>query len=70
MSDTPESPDIEFMPWPHNVLYPLRCGGNGGCGALIVEGDIEVHMRWHQNVKGALRPVLGLPLRPPASGTW
>lgn len=42
---------IEYLPWYHPGAEFLRCAGNGGCGALIVEGDIEVHNKWHAKVE-------------------
>jgi hypothetical protein len=42
---------IEFMPWQAYGVYLLRCGGDGGCGALLVEGDTEVHQRWHERIE-------------------
>lgn len=42
---------IELMPWYKPGESLLRCGGEDGCGALLIAGDAEVHARWHQRVK-------------------
>lgn len=42
---------IEYLPWYHPGAEFLRCAGDGGCGALVVEGDIEVHNRWHEKIE-------------------
>lgn len=41
---------IEFMPWYHVGSTLLRCSGDRGCGALVVSGDTEVHLRWHEEI--------------------
>ena len=42
---------IEFMPWYEAGTALFRCGGDGGCGALLVSGDAELHIRWHRNIE-------------------
>lgn len=41
---------IEFMPWYQPGSPLLRCGGDEGCGALLVEGDTELHTKFHERV--------------------
>lgn len=43
---------IEFMPWYRPGADLLRCSGDGGCGALIMSGDAEIHVKWHEKVEG------------------
>jgi len=38
---------IEFLPWYQPGMPLVRCGGDDGCGALLVEGDAELHRKWH-----------------------
>lgn len=38
---------IEFMPWYQTGAQMLRCQE---CGTLLVDGDTEVHVRWHEKV--------------------
>lgn len=42
---------IEFMPWYEGGATLLRCGGDGGCGALLSSGDTELHTRWHKRIE-------------------
>jgi hypothetical protein len=41
---------IEFMPWYEAGESILRCGGDDGCGAMLVSGDTEVHMKHHKRI--------------------
>lgn len=41
---------IEFLPWYQPNQNMLRCGGDGGCGALLVSGDAELHTKWHTRI--------------------
>lgn len=54
---------IEFLPWYQPGGDLVRCGGDDGCGSLIVEGDIEVHRRWHERI-------VRLTLTTPRKGVW
>lgn len=38
----------EYLPWYHPGSDMLRCSK---CASLIVEGDIETHTKWHQNLE-------------------
>lgn len=42
---------IEFLPWYEPGAGMVRCGGDEGCGALLIEGDAPLHRRWHQRVE-------------------
>lgn len=41
---------VEFFPWYEAGASLLRCSGDAGCGALLVSGDTEVHMKWHKRL--------------------
>ena len=41
---------IEFMPWYGANQQLVRCGGDGGCGAVLMSGDTELHQRWHDKI--------------------
>lgn len=42
---------IEFQPWYQAGQQLVRCAGDGGCGALLLDGDIEVHQRLHDRIE-------------------
>lgn len=44
---------IEFMRWYQPGGELVRCGGDGGCGALVVSGDAEVHLKWHERLSAS-----------------
>lgn len=39
---------IEYVPWYHPGSQLLRCLS---CAALVVEGDIELHNKWHVRIE-------------------
>lgn len=51
---------IEFMPWYQPGSEMMRCGGDDGCAALLIEGDIEVHRKWHEKVERSEGQLKGL----------
>lgn len=42
--------EIEFLPWYATGEPALRCDGKDGCGALVMGGDVDRHIRWHGRV--------------------
>lgn len=42
---------IEFLPWYKPGADLVRCGGDEGCGALLMSGDTEIHLRWHERLE-------------------
>lgn len=42
---------IEFFPWYQAGQALVRCGGDGGCGALLADGDTDQHLRWHLRIE-------------------
>lgn len=47
---------IEFLAWYHAGSDLVRCGGDGGCGALLVSGDTELHKAWHEKINPPGQP--------------
>lgn len=41
---------IEFLPWYGPGEGFTRCSG---CGSLVMLGDQETHVKWHEDVKAA-----------------
>lgn len=41
---------LEFMPWYGTAEQMVRCGGDDGCGALLMDGDTSLHQKWHDMV--------------------
>lgn len=41
---------IEYMAWYEPGTTLVRCGGDDGCGALLVNGDTELHTSWHNRL--------------------
>jgi hypothetical protein len=41
---------IEYLPWYSPGENLMRCGGDMGCGALLVAGDTELHTKWHKRL--------------------
>lgn len=41
---------IEFQPWYNAGQQLVRCGGDSGCGALLLDGDAELHTQFHEKV--------------------
>lgn len=44
---------IEFMPWYEAGRAMVRCGGDGGCGAVLVDGDTDLHRKFHKRIDDA-----------------
>lgn len=44
---------IEFQNWYMTGQQIVRCGGDGGCGALLLDGDTDVHVKFHEEVTRA-----------------
>lgn len=42
---------IEFLPWYQPGADLVRCSGDEGCGALLMNGDAEVHLKWHERIE-------------------
>jgi ferredoxin len=42
----------EYIPWYHPGSQLLRCLS---CASLVVEGDIELHNKWHATLESVLR---------------
>lgn len=62
---------IEFMPWYTPGESDLvRCGGDEGCGALLVSGDTEMHLRWHKKMEPAILRIPDNTPRAPVRGVW
>lgn len=57
---------IEFLPWYQAGSDLVRCGGDDGCGALLVSGDTELHQKWHEKIK----PAAILQIPPTVRGVW
>lgn len=38
---------IEFVPWYQSGSALVRCQE---CGAVVVEGDTELHTKWHEGI--------------------
>lgn len=41
---------IEFQPWYQSGQQLVRCAGDDGCGALLLDGDADLHMKFHERV--------------------
>jgi hypothetical protein len=47
---------VEFHPWYQPGQQLVRCSGDDGCGCLLAEGDVQLHMKWHEKVDRMTSP--------------
>lgn len=61
---------IEYMPWYQPGSDLMRCGGDDGCGALVVEGDLELHSKFHRGIERTERAASRPPSVPRVERSW